>query len=74
MSLPTLPSSSRSSGPRYSRLPGPSVFSLIRERGAHGMVVAVVLMALGLSPTLFLLWWNWWRLAPVGVASGVKCR
>ena len=38
------------------------------------MVVAVVFMALGLSPTLFLLWWNWWRLAPVEVVSGVKVQ
>jgi len=68
------PSSSRSSGSRYSRPRGPSVFSLIRERGVHGMVVAVVFMALGLSPTLFLMWWNWWRLAPVEVVSGVKVQ
>jgi len=38
------------------------------------MVVAVVCMAMGISPTLFLLWWNWWRLAPVPIAAGVKVQ
>ena len=73
MSLPIQPSS-QSSGSRYSKPHGPSVFSLIRERGAHGMVVAVACMALGLSPTLFLLWWNWWRLNPVPIVTGVKVQ
>lgn len=38
------------------------------------MVVAVVFMALGISPTLFLLWWNWWRLTPVPIVSGFKVQ
>ena len=44
---------------------GPSVFSIVRERGVYGMAVAVATMALGLSPTVFLVWWNWFRLTPV---------
>ena len=73
MSLPIQPSP-RSSGPRYSRPRGPSVFSLIRERGVYGMVLAVVFMALGISPTLFLLWWNWWRFTRVPIATGVNVQ
>ncbi|MCY2994415.1 MAG: hypothetical protein NTY19_42090 [Planctomycetota bacterium] len=38
------------------------------------MVVAVVFMALGISPTLFLLWWNWWRFTPVPIATGVNVQ
>lgn len=68
MSLPIRPSF-RSSGSRYSSPRGLSVVSLIRERGAYGMVVALVAMSLGISPLLFLLWWNSWRFAPVPVAT-----
>lgn len=54
---------------RYSPTPGTNALSLVRERGVYGMVVAVTAMALGLSPTLFLLWWNWFRLTPVPITA-----
>ena len=76
MSQPIQPSR-RSSSWRYTRVRGPSVLSMVRERGVYGMVVAVAAMALGLSPTVFLVWWNWFRLTPVpivGAAAGVQVK
>ena len=58
-----------SSGPRRSSVRGPSVFSIVRERGVYGMVIALVAMTLGLSPTVFLLWWNLMRISPVPIVA-----
>ncbi len=60
---------SYSSSPQFTPASGPSVLSIVRERGVYGMVVAVMAMALGLSPTVFLIWWDLLRLTPVPIVD-----